>query len=122
MTIGASASSQKSSSNNKIDPKSLELFNQTYQPGVNALSQVNTGSYGGPLGAGLDAQQLQGAGMAQANAGVGQSQLASATGMAQNVGNYQPQKRHGGAGQRARPVWLHEPLHRQRSQLRPWAA
>jgi len=91
MTIGASASSQKSSSNNKIDPKSLELFNQTYQPGVAALGQVNTGAYGGPLGAGLDAQQLQAAGMAQNNAGVGQSQLASATGMAQNVGNYQPQ-------------------------------
>lgn len=90
MTIGASASSQKSKSNNKIDPTSLALFNQTYQPGVNALSGVNTGSYGGPLGAGLDAQQTQAAGMAQANAGVGQGALNQAITGAQNVGNYTP--------------------------------
>jgi hypothetical protein len=90
MTVGVSGGASKSKSNNTIDPKSWAAFQQSYAPALDALAGVNTGSYEGPLGAGLDAQQTQAAGMAQANAGVGQDALNQAITGAQNVGNYTP--------------------------------
>ena len=86
----------KTNQNNSIDPKSLELFNQAYNPAIAALGQVSNDPYTGTLGVGLDPLQQQGAGMAQANAGVGQAQLGQAGNIASGVAGYRPDQVHAG--------------------------
>jgi len=86
------SSKSKSSSDNTIDATSLGLFNQAFNPALAAMGQLDQTPYAGPLGAGLDPLQIQAAQMAGANAGVGQSQVANATQIAQQVGGYTPQQ------------------------------
>lgn len=89
--IGASGSSSKSKTDNKLDPWAKATFESAFNPALNILGSTHMTPYGGALTTGLDPLQTQAADMAKANVGAGQGALGQAMHAAGSYAGYTPQ-------------------------------